>query len=225
MFLLWLRQWPQCGDRTPASVPPLAEGRSSLINTPVFPPSSFVLPSFVWFFIFFSTVQVLLSTLSWCSACTSVCAGVFLVYLWREMYSASTYSSTILFSQNWCFWTVVLEKTLECPLDCKEIKSVNPKRNQSWTFIGKTNAEAETPVLWSPNGKNWLTRKDPEAGKDWRQEEKGTTEDEMVGWHHQLNGDEFEEAPGFGDGQGSLTWCDPWVANSWTWVSDWIELN
>ena len=89
---------------------------------------------------------------------------------------------------NWCFWTVVLEKTLESPLDCKEIKPVNPKGNQSWIFIGRTDAEAETP----PDGKNWLTGKDPDAGKEWRQEEKGTTEDEMVGWHHRLNGREFE---------------------------------
>ena len=110
-------------------------------------------------------------------------------------------------------------------LDCKEIKPVNPKGNQSWTFIGKTDAEAETPVLWPLDGKNWLTGKDPEAGKDWRKEEKGTTEDEMVGWHHQLNGHEFEQTPGFGDGQGSLVWCDPWVANSWPWLSDQTELN
>ena len=115
--------------------------------------------------------------------------------------------------------------TLECSLDCKEIKPVNPKGNQSWTFIGKTDAEAETPVLWLLDGKNWLTGKDPEAGKDWRKEEKGMTEDEMVGWHHQLNGHEFEQTPGFGDGQGSLVWCDPLVANSWTWLRDWTELN
>ena len=92
--------------------------------------------------------------------------------------------------KNWCFWTVVLEKTLESPLDCKEIKPVSPKGNQSWIFIGKTDAEA--PILWPPNGKNWLIWKDPDAGKDWRREEKGTTEDEMVGWHHQLDGHEFE---------------------------------
>ena len=90
--------------------------------------------------------------------------------------------------KNWCFWTVVLEKTLESPLDCKKIQPVHPKVNQSWIFIGRTDAEAETPVLWPPDGKNWLIWKDPDAGKDWRQEEKGTTEDEMVGWHHWLNG-------------------------------------
>ena len=94
--------------------------------------------------------------------------------------------------KNWCFWTVVLEKTLESPLDCKEIKSVNPKGDQSWIVIGRTDAEAETPILWPPDAKNWLIGKDPDAGKDWRREEKGTTEDEMVGWHHWLNGHEFE---------------------------------
>ena len=107
--------------------------------------------------------------------------------------------------KNWCFQTVVLEKTLESPLDSKEIKPVNRKENQSWIFIGKTNAEA--PILWPPDAKNWLTGKDPNAGKDWRQEEKGTTEDEMVGWNHQLNGHEFEQAPGVGDEQGNLAWC------------------
>ena len=110
--------------------------------------------------------------------------------------------------KNWCFWTVVLEKTLESPLDCKEIKPVNPKRNQSWIFIERTDAEA--PILWPPDVKNWLIGKDPDAGKDWRQEEKGMTEDKMVGWHHWLNGHEFEQAPGVGDGQGSLAHCSPW---------------
>ena len=112
--------------------------------------------------------------------------------------------------KNWCFWTVVLEKTLESPLDCKEIKSVNPKGNQSWIFIGRTDAEAETPVLWPPDTKNWLIWKNPDAGKDWRQEEKGTTEDEIVGWHHWLDGHEFEQAPGVGDGQGRLVCYSPW---------------
>ena len=105
--------------------------------------------------------------------------------------------------KNWCFWPVILEKTLESPLDCKEIKPVIPKRNQSWIFIGRTDAKAETPVLWSPDAKNWLTGKDPDAGKEWRQEEKGTIEDEMAGWHHWLNGHEFEQAVGDGGGQGS----------------------
>ena len=113
-------------------------------------------------------------------------------------------------SKNWCFWTVVLEKTLESPLDCKEGKPVHPKGNQSWIFFGRTDAEAESPILWPPDAKNWLIGNDPDAGKDWRQEEKGTTEDEMVGWHHQLNGHEFEQAPRVGDGQGSLACYSPW---------------
>ena len=102
-------------------------------------------------------------------------------------------------SKNWCFWTVVLEKPLESPLDCKEIQPARPKENQSWIFIGRTDAETETPIFWPPNTKNWLIGKDPDAGKDWRQEEKGTTEDMMVGWHHWLNGHEFEQAPRVGD--------------------------
>ena len=94
--------------------------------------------------------------------------------------------------KNWCFWTVVLEKTLESPLDCKEIQPVHPKGDQSWVSIGRTDAEAETPILWPPHAKSWLIGKDPDAGRDWGQEEKGTTEDEMAGWHHQLHGHEFE---------------------------------
>ena len=93
--------------------------------------------------------------------------------------------------KNWCFWTVVLEKILESPLDFKEIQPVHPIGDQSWVFIGRTDAEAETPILWPPNAKNWLIWKDPDSGKDWRQEEKGMTEGEMVGWHHQLSGHEF----------------------------------
>ena len=93
--------------------------------------------------------------------------------------------------KNWCFWTVVLEKTLESPLNCKEIKPVNPKGNQSWVFTGRTDVEAETPTLWPPDVKSWLIWKDPNAGKDWRQEEKGKTEDEMIGWHHWLDGHQF----------------------------------
>ena len=110
--------------------------------------------------------------------------------------------------KNWCFWIVVLEKTLESPLDCKEIKPVNPKGNQPWIFIERTDAEAEALILWPPDVKSWLTGKEPDAGNDWRQ--KGMTEDEMVGWHHQLNGHEFEEALGVGEGQGSLVCCSPW---------------
>ena len=112
--------------------------------------------------------------------------------------------------KNWCFWTVVLKKTLESPLDCKEIKPVNPKGNQSWIFIGRTDVEAETPILWPPEAKNWLIGKDPDDGKDWRQEDKGTTEDKMVGWHHWLDEHEFEQASGIGDRQGSLVCCSPW---------------
>ena len=111
--------------------------------------------------------------------------------------------------KHW-FWIVVLEKTLESPLDSKEIKQVNPKGNQPWIFTGSIDAEAEAPVLWSPDVKSWLTRKDPDAGKDWRQEEKGMTEDEMVGRHHRLNGCKFEQAPGDGEGLGSLVCCSPW---------------
>ena len=112
--------------------------------------------------------------------------------------------------KNWCFWTMVLEKTLESPLDCKEIKPVHPKGNQSWIFIGRTDTEAEAPILWPPNLKNWLIGKTPDAGQDWRQEEKGATEDEMVECHHQLDKQEFEQALGVGDGQGSLACCSPW---------------
>ena len=112
--------------------------------------------------------------------------------------------------KNRCFWTVVLEKTLESPLDCKEFQPVHPKGNQSWLFIGRTDAEAETPILWPPDVKNRHSGKDPDAGKDWGWEVKGTTEDEMVGWHHQCDGHEFEQALGVGDGQGSPVWCSPW---------------
>ena len=112
--------------------------------------------------------------------------------------------------KNWCFWTVVLEKTLESPLDCKEIQPVHPKGNQPWIFIGRTDAEAETPILWPRAVKNWLIWKDPDDGNDWRQEEKGTAEDKIVGWHHWLDGHEFNKAPEVGDGQGSLAYCSPW---------------
>ena len=112
--------------------------------------------------------------------------------------------------KNWCFSTVVLEKTLESPLDCKEIQPVYPKGNQSWIFIGRTDAEAKTPILWTPDAKSQLIGKDPDARKDWKREEKGTSEDEMVRWHHQHNGLEFGLALGVADGQGSLAYCSPW---------------
>ena len=112
--------------------------------------------------------------------------------------------------KSWCFWTVVLEETLESPLDSKEIQLVHPKGNQSWIFIGRTYAEAESPILWPPHVKSLLIGKDPDAGKDWGQEDKGMTEDEMAGWHHWLNGNGFGWTPGFGDGQGSLACCGSW---------------
>ena len=114
------------------------------------------------------------------------------VWMWELDYK----ESWVL--KNWCFWAVVLEKTLESPLDCKEIKPVHPKENQSWIFTERTDAETEISILWPPDAKNWLIGKDPDARKDWRQEE---TEDEMVGWHHWLDGHEFEQAPGLGNGQ------------------------
>ena len=112
--------------------------------------------------------------------------------------------------KNWCFWTVVLEKTLESPLDCKEIQPVHPKGNQSRILIRRTDAEAEAAIVWPLDVMNWLIGKEPDAGKDWKQEEKGTTEDEMVWWHHRLDGHEFEQALGVGDGQGGLACCSPW---------------
>ena len=129
--------------------------------------------------------------------------------------------------KNWCFWTVVLEKTLESPLDSKEIQQLHFKGKQSWIFIGKTDAEAENPILWPPDVKSWLIGKDPDAGKDWRQEEEGTTEDEMVGWHLRLNGHELEQALGVGDEQISLVCCSPWGRKGHNWVTElnWTELN
>ena len=125
--------------------------------------------------------------------------------------------------KSWCFWTVVLEKTLESHLDCKEIQPVHPKGDQSWVFIGRTDAEAETP----PDAKSWLIGKDPNAGRDWGQEEKGTTEDEMSGWHHRLNGHEFEWTLGVGDGQGGLPCCSSWGCKELDmteWLN-WTELR
>ena len=129
---------------------------------------------------------------------------------------------------NWCFWIVVLEKSLKSPLDCKEIQPVHPKGNQS--FIGRTEAEAETLILWPSDVKNWLIwKEDPDAGKAWRWEEKGTTEDEMVGWHHWCNGQEFESASGVGDGQGSLACCSPLgckergTTEQLNWTDKWVN--
>ena len=125
--------------------------------------------------------------------------------------------------KDWCFWTVVLEKTLGSPSDCKEIKPVNLIGNQSWILIRRTDAEAETPILWPPDAKNWLIGKDPDAGKHWRCEEKETTEDEMVGWHQQFDGHEFEQL------QELVMDREAWhpavhgIIKSWTWLSHWTE--
>ena len=129
--------------------------------------------------------------------------------------------------KNWCFWTVVLEETLESPLDCREIQPVHPKGNQCWIFIERTDAEAETPIVWPPDVEGWFIWKDPDAGKDWQQEKKGTTQDEMVGWHHQLDGHDFEQVPGVGDGQGALACCSPWGCkeSDTTERLNWTELN
>ena len=133
--------------------------------------------------------------------------------------------------KNWCFWTVELEKTLESPLDCKEVQPVHPKGDQSWVFIRRTDAEAVTPILWPPHEKSWLIGKDPDSGRDWGQEEKGTTEDEMSVMrclrHHRLNGCESEWTPGAGEGQGGLACCSPWgrKESDTTERLNWNELN
>ena len=126
--------------------------------------------------------------------------------------------------KNWWFWTVVLEKTLESPLDFKETQPVHPKGNQSWILIGSSDAKAETPILWPHDVKNWLIWKDPDAGKDWRQEQKGMTEDEMFGWHLWLNGHELEQALGVGDEQGSLACCSPW-GHTWATELNWTLIG
>ena len=129
--------------------------------------------------------------------------------------------------KNWCFWTVVLEKTLESPLDGKEIQPIHPKGNQSWAFIGRTDAKAKTPILWLPDVKNWIIGKDPDAEKDWRCEEKGATEDEMVGCHHQFNGHEFGWTPRVGDEQGGPECSSPWghKESDMTDRLNWTELK
>ena len=126
--------------------------------------------------------------------------------------------------KNWCFWTVMLDKTLESPLDCKEIQPVHSE-DQPWDFFGRNDAKAETPVVWPPHVKSWLIGKDSDPGRDWGQEEKGTTEDEMAGWHHWLDGCEFGWILGVGDGQGGLVCCDSSCPKNWTRLSDWTELN
>ena len=139
---------------------------------------------------------------------TKVClvkAMVFpVVWMWELDYKESWAP------KNWCFWTVLLEKSLESPLDCREIQPVHPKGDQSWIFIGRTDAEPETPILWPCHAKSWLIWKDPDAEKDWGQEEKGMTENEIVGWHHRLNGHGFGWTLGVGDGQGGLACCGSW---------------
>ena len=126
--------------------------------------------------------------------------------------------------KNWCFWIVVLKKTLESPLDCKEIQPINLKGNQSWTFIGRTDTEAEAPILWSLDAKNWLLGKCPDAGKDWTQEERGTTEDEMVGWYQWLDGHEFEQVSGVGEGQGSLACFSP-CSHKESDMTEWLHIQ
>ena len=126
--------------------------------------------------------------------------------------------------KNWCFCTVVLEKALESPLDCKEIQPVNLKGNQPWIFIGRTGAKDETPILWPLNAKSWLIGKDTDAGKDGRQEEKGMTDDNMVGWHHRLNGHESEQDLGDGEGQGGLECCSPWGCKE-SDMTEWLNNN
>ena len=143
------------------------------------------------------------------------------------MYGCESWTEESWVPKNWCFWTVLLEKTLESPLDCKEIQPVRSKGDQSWVFIGRTDAEAETPVLWPPHVKSWLIGKDSDAGRDWGQEEKGTTEDEMAGWRLRLDGCEFEWTLGVGDGQGGLACCNSWGCKELDTTErlNWAELN
>ena len=140
-------------------------------------------------------------------------------YLWWELDHKEGWAL-----KNWCFWTVVLEKIFASPLDCKEIQPVHSKGDQSWEITGRTDAKAETPIVWPPHAKTWLIGKDSDAERDWGQEEKQTTEDEMAGWHHRLDGHEFGWTPAVGDGQGGLACWDSWVPKSRTWLSNWTEL-
>ena len=142
------------------------------------------------------------------------------VWIWQLDYKESWAP------KDWCFWTVMLEKTLDSPLNCTEIQPVHPKGNQSWIFIGRTDVEAETLILWPPDVENWLIWKDPDAGKDWRWRRRGNG-DEKVGCHHRLNGHEFEQALGVGDGQGSLACCSRWcrlLRHTWVTELNWTEL-
>ena len=138
------------------------------------------------------------------------------VWMWELDYKESWVP------KNGCFWTVVLGETLEGPLDCKEIQPIHPKGDQSWLFIGRTDVEAETPIIWPPDVKTWLTRKDPDAGRVWGQEEKGMTEDEMAEWHHRVNGYEFKWTPGVGDGQGGLACCNSW-GHKESYTTEWLN--
>ena len=150
-------------------------------------------------------------------------AMVFPVVMW--MWELDCEESWAL--ENWCFWTVVLEKILESPMDCKEIQPDHPKGDQSWVFFGRNDAKVETPVLWPPHEKSWLIGKDSDAGRDWGQEEKRMTEDEMAGWHHQLDGHEFEWTPGIGDGQGGVACCNSCgskESDTTEWLN-WTELK
>ena len=149
------------------------------------------------------------------------------VYLWKQWKELSYVNMWRWALKNWCFWAVLLEKTLERPLDCKEIAPVHPKGDQSWVFIGKTDAEVETPILWPPHAKSWLIGKDPDAGRDQGQDENGTTEDEMAEWHLWLDGHEFELTLGVGDGQGGLACCNSWGRKEpdMTERLNWTELN
>ena len=149
----------------------------------------------------------------------SYCFSSSHVWMWELDYKES------LVLKNWCFWTVVLEKTLESPLDCKEIEPVHPKGNQFWIFIGRTDTKAETPILWPPNSKKWHIWKDPDAGNYWRQEEKGKTEGKMVGWHHQLDGHEFTQLQELMIDREAWYTAVHCVSKCWTWLSDWTELN
>ena len=151
-------------------------------------------------------------------------AILFLVVMYVWMWELDHEESWAV--KNWCFWTKVLEKTLESPLDCKEIKLINSKGNHSWIFIERSDAKAEAPILWPPDAKVWLIGKDPDAGKGWRQEERAT-EDAMVGWHHWLGRHEFKQGLWVGDGQGSLAYCSPWDCkelDTTKWLT-WPELN